>query len=197
MNIKKDNGADEADSEHALVFGQFKGKCHNCGKIGHKAANCHLKKDKQEVRSKTIICHHCKKPVHKKSDCFKLKRMLKEKGEEHGLASSTRDVILMSTSGTSEFTGHTWVGDSGASGHYCNNDAGMFDVKSISEEIRIGNGKTMKATKMGKLRCKVLQKNGNSLDVTLSEVKFVPELWILDKPVQYWESIEQWLQDWE
>ena len=135
MNIKKDDGVDEADSEQALVFGQFKGKCHNCGKIGHKAANCHLKKDKQEVGNKSVICHYCKKPGHKKSDCFRLKRKLEEKGEEHGLASNTTDVILMSTSEMSAFSAHTWVGDSGASGHYCNNDAGMFDVKSINEEI--------------------------------------------------------------
>jgi hypothetical protein len=36
----------------------------------------------------------------------------------------------------------------------------------------------MKATKVGKLRCKVLQKDGRSFEVILSEVKFVPELWI-------------------
>jgi hypothetical protein len=60
LNIKKDDGLDEEDAEQALVFGQFKGKCHNCRKIGHKAANCHLKKDKQNVANKSVICHYCK-----------------------------------------------------------------------------------------------------------------------------------------
>jgi hypothetical protein len=36
----------------------------------------------------------------------------------------------------------------------------------------------MTATKMGKLRCQILQKNGESLIVTLEDVKFVPDLWI-------------------
>ena len=38
MNAKKDDGADDGDAEQALVFGQFKGKFHNCGKIGHKVS---------------------------------------------------------------------------------------------------------------------------------------------------------------
>ena len=54
----------------------------------------------------------------------------------------------------------------------------MFDVKAISEEIRIGNGKTMRATKVGMLRCKVLQKDRKSFEVTLTEVKYAPELWV-------------------
>jgi hypothetical protein len=136
MNIKKDDELDERDSEQALVFGQFKGKCHNCGKIGHKATNCYLKKEKQNMENnKQVICHYCKKPGHKKTDCFKLKRKLQEKGEEHGLANSTTDIILMSTLESSAFSGHTWVGESGTSGQYCNNDKGMLDVKSINEEI--------------------------------------------------------------
>ena len=89
MNAKKDDGTDDGDAEQALVSGQFKGKCHNCGKIGHKSVNCHLRKDKPTVESKSVICHYCKKPGHKKSDCFKLKRKLEEKNEEHGLAGNT------------------------------------------------------------------------------------------------------------
>jgi hypothetical protein len=36
----------------------------------------------------------------------------------------------------------------------------------------------MTATKVGDLKCKVIQLDGSSLDVTLYEVKYVPELWI-------------------
>jgi hypothetical protein len=48
----------------------------------------------------------------------------------------------------------------------------------ILEDITVGNGNVMTATKMGKLRCQILQKSGESLVVTLEDVKFVPDLWI-------------------
>jgi hypothetical protein len=49
---------------------------------------------------------------------------------------------------------------------------------TICEDITVGNGNVMTATKMGKLRCEILHKNGESLVVTLEDVKFVPDLWI-------------------
>ena len=118
------------DSEQALLAGQFKGKCQNCGKIGHKAANCFLKKGKQD--DKSVVCFYCKKPGHMKSDCFKLKRKQKEKGN----IKDTADVVLMSLP-NSNFFAYTWVGDSGDSGHYCNSLEGMFDIESIDEEIKV------------------------------------------------------------
>ena len=54
----------------------------------------------------------------------------------------------------------------------------MMQKCTISGEIRIGNGKTMRATEVGKLRCKVLQKDREPFEVTLTEVKYVPELWV-------------------
>jgi hypothetical protein len=36
----------------------------------------------------------------------------------------------------------------------------------------------MKAIKVGSLKCHVIQLNGSSVDVTLEEVKYVPELWV-------------------
>ena len=48
----------------------------------------------------------------------------------------------------------------------------------ISEEITVGNGNVMMAKKIGKLRCEILQKNGEKLVITLQDVKYVPDLWI-------------------
>ena len=36
----------------------------------------------------------------------------------------------------------------------------------------------MMAKKIGKLRCEILQKNGEKLIITLQDVKYVPELWV-------------------
>jgi hypothetical protein len=36
----------------------------------------------------------------------------------------------------------------------------------------------MKATKVGSLKCHVIQRNGSTVYVALNEVKYVPELWL-------------------
>jgi hypothetical protein len=56
--------------------------------------------------------------------------------------------------------------------------ATMTPLCMTIEDITVGNGNVMTATKIGKLRCEILQKNGESLVVTLEDVKFVPDLWI-------------------
>jgi hypothetical protein len=69
-------------------------------------------------------------------------------------------VVFNSMSEGSEFLDIIWIGDSGASCHYCNSDKGLFDIKEVSESITVGNRKTMEATKIGNLRCEVEQVNG-------------------------------------
>jgi hypothetical protein len=86
------------------------------------------------------------------------------------------DVVFNSMSEGSEFTENIWIGDSGASCHYCNSDKGLFDIQEVSESITVGNGKTMEAIKIGKLRCNVKQVNGKIFQVVLQDVKYVPEL---------------------
>jgi len=77
-----------------------------------------------------------------------------------------------------DFSDNIWIGDSGASCHYCNSDEGLFDTKVISDKITVANGKKMQGIKIGKLRCDVKQRDGISFQITPQEVKFVPELWI-------------------
>ncbi len=55
-----------------------------------------------------------------------------------------------------------------------NNETGMFKVKTIQDEITIGNGKPLMATKIGKLKVDIMQKDGSSREVTLTGVKYVP-----------------------
>jgi hypothetical protein len=40
----------------------------------------------------------------------------------------------------------------------------------------VGNGKSMTATKVGSLKCFIIQVDGSGLEITLHEVKYVPEL---------------------
>ena len=55
-------------------------------------------------------------------------------------------------------------------------DDGLFDYEEIDEAVIIGDGKEMKATKIGKLRRTVHQADGSTLDIVLEEVKYVPGL---------------------
>ncbi|MGL4341755.1 MAG: reverse transcriptase domain-containing protein, partial [Lactococcus lactis] len=71
-----------------------------------------------------------------------------------------------------------WLGDSGASCHMCNNDEGMFNCRFVKSYIKIGNGKSLVSTKVGSKRVTVIQENGNTTDVVIEDVKYVPGLWV-------------------
>jgi hypothetical protein len=86
--------------------------------------------------------------------------------------------IEFDTKSKDKITPTTWLGDTGASCHLTNSDDGMFDVQVIKSPVKIGSGKTMNATKIGKKRLTVMQKDGSTQDVVLTDVKFVPELWV-------------------
>jgi gag-polypeptide of LTR copia-type len=83
--------------EHALYMGgKFKGKCHWCGKIGHKASECRLKiagkpkllqdnnkgfsnvnnnsNNNGNNKRKDLFCSYCKKKGHEVNECRKKKR---------------------------------------------------------------------------------------------------------------------------
>jgi hypothetical protein len=54
----------------------------------------------------------------------------------------------------------------------------LFKVERINESITVGNGKSMTATKVGSLKCRVIQVDGLELDITLYKAKYAPELWV-------------------
>ena len=58
-----------------------------------------------------------------------------------------------------------------------NNEYGMFNTKRISEKITVGNGKTIEATKVGKIKGVIQQQDGTTRNVIFDKVKFVPGLW--------------------
>lgn len=53
-----------------------KGSCFVCGKSGHKAVNCFLRKSNQNNDSgkSSNLCNYCKKPGHTRDNCFSLQR---------------------------------------------------------------------------------------------------------------------------
>jgi hypothetical protein len=77
-----------------------------------------------------------------------------------------------------KITDTTWLGDTGASCHLTNSDEGMFDVQVIKSPVKIGSGKSMTATKTRKKQMTVIPKDGSMQVILLTEVKYVPELWV-------------------
>ena len=107
-----------------------------------------------------------------------------KEGNENILMVTTEDQVqinetsLLSKENDQQIGNNTWLGDTGASTHYVKSDEGMFDVKLIDEPVKVGNGKSMRATKVGSLKMTVLQANGDTKNITLENVKYVPELWV-------------------
>lgn len=66
-----------------------------------------------------------------------------------------------------------WLGDSAASAHMGKDDEGMHDVQETDNPVTVGNGKVLRAPKVGKLRRTLHQKDGSTMDVVLQDCKCV------------------------
>jgi hypothetical protein len=94
-------------------------------KLGTRLSNVKSKKDSNDRSndgvSKPLFCAYCKQTGHLKTNCFKLIR--RAEGNSGGsVRTGVADVVFNSMSEGSEFTENIWIGDSGASCHYCNSD---------------------------------------------------------------------------
>jgi hypothetical protein len=107
MSEDENNSTSEGNALNAV---QFKGRCHNCGKYGHKGANCRNKtyngsngnhKGGTKTNGKSGgfkgNCNHGKKYGHKVVDCYTKK---KEQGKEQaknavGGKKQDKEVILL------------------------------------------------------------------------------------------------------
>ena len=95
--------------------------------------------------------------------------------ERNKISTTVSDEIVFGAKEV-DFSGNTWIGDSGASCHMTNDDTGMFGTTEIDEIITIGNGKPMRAKKVGSVKFELVQKDGSKRQFVMSNVKFVPEL---------------------
>ena len=58
-----------------------------------------------------------------------------------------------------------------------NLDDGIFETIYIDEQVNVGNSTKTTATKIGKWRGVIYQKDGTKKNIVLDKVKLVPELW--------------------
>jgi hypothetical protein len=79
MNMKSSNSSEGDNFEETALFtGKFKGKCRNCGQIGHKLFQCKNQGSHNGGNnghsSGGNFCLYCCKPGHDRKNCFKLKK---------------------------------------------------------------------------------------------------------------------------
>jgi hypothetical protein len=71
---------------------------------------------------------------------------------------------------------HMWIGDTGASYHFTNDDTAFIDWTPINHVIGVGNGNLITASKIGTVRLEVQQRSGKRNIVILQGCKFAKEL---------------------
>jgi hypothetical protein len=89
---------------------------------------------------------------------FLKKKQVEENGNGtgNGVAGTVTDIVPSSVDSEREVDNEICIGDRGASCHYRNENEGLYEYKTISEEISGGNSNVMIAKKVDKLRCGIL-----------------------------------------
>lgn len=193
LNISdaKDGNGEE---ESALFVKAFKGRCHSCGKWGHKGSECQEKAKDTNLGFKQSKghngkpkfdgeCNYCKKYGHREVDCFKKKREQGKPAENANASFETKTEIVLTVCEVCSLVDEddhkiqSWVGDSGASSHMVNSLDGVTDVVHASTTVKIGDSTCMEATKRGRYKGTVMQADGSETAISM-DVLYVPDLWI-------------------
>ena len=177
FGIGREKKSEESESA-LYAGKHFKGTCNICGKQGHKAVNCRNKSTNNSNGGTTsrnqsnsqsgensgnnrnggtsranIQCNYCNKNGHIERFCFKKRDDEARAREEARLSEEVEDEVVLtmeeayrvSESVNTEFT---WIGDSGASSNMTNSLNGVYNQTDIDVNIRIGDGRCIKATNL-------------------------------------------------
>jgi len=159
---------DSDDAVALMVTNKFKGACNVCGKIGHKGSDCFtLEKNKAKKEE------YFKKMKERKGKGKKNKS--KNKDKESKPPQEETEIVLMANQ-CEKFDRYTWIADSGASSHMCNDLSVMVDLKDTNQTISIGDGRKMQAVKVGMVRGEVRKENGAMQQIVLTNVSYIPDL---------------------
>ena len=177
--------AGEDDKERGFSATQlFKGKCHKCQRVGHKAHDCRSGGVQPGVKGKSRPkCTYCSKPGHAADKCYKKQR---EEGEEKANMARTKPEVCFNVSlapetaakvtnggcnGQNSVNDDSYLVDSGCSGHMTNNTKHYVKTEDICKDIVVATGNGVTARQQGVVRMMV----GNTM-VMLDPVLLVPEL---------------------
>ena len=160
-------------------------KCAHCGKMGHISDKCWFKYGRTENAnfgidnrrySDIILTAMDNTEENNKAGSARWQHVAREKCRNENVNFTAASQQIEFGAKEMEVSNNFWIGDSGASCHMTNDDTGLEEISKIDEEIMIGDGKPMKATKVGRMKMEMIKNDGSKQQFTLSNVKYVPEL---------------------
>ena len=131
-----------------------------------------------------LTCHFCKKPGHFKRNCRKFAAQLQankdsaNKAAARESSSSSDDEAMVVSHALSATSKGTWIIDSGATCHMCNDRTLFSQLHSLqsSQEVTLGDGHVLQATSEGTVPLQMLLPDGRSKKCNLHNVLLVPKL---------------------
>ena len=180
---------------------QYKLDCRTCGKKGHKSAECWsnpLNAHKRPPRKEAALtvadgnkkmCNYCKRPGHLEETCWKKAKDGKGKGGSSKESAAamlisianlqfTKPSINLSSYQQDQPSPDTFIADSGATCHMRGSLNGMYNLQPYVSDIVVGSGATIKSVSKGDYKGIVVKPDGKTLDVILTDVLYIPDLWV-------------------
>lgn len=171
----KERAGEGTDGETKAMTGQhrWKGKgpkCHHCGRFGH------IKRDCEELSSRSDS--HQKEGEWKKTKHKAHKAQEKRRDTSSSDSESTGLVVSHALSASSVEAQDSWIVDSGATCHMCNDEKLFVELRSLEEpqEVTLGDGYAVEATGRGVVALEVTTTGDKTKKCKLHDVLYVPKL---------------------
>jgi hypothetical protein len=131
-----------------------------------------------EVGAIWFVHQHRLQPSHRRSYMTpSQQRMFQDNRRDLG-ALTVKAERTNSVSANISMVKYMWLGDSDSFCHVANDTAGMFDYSRIYSYLKIGHGKYMYSSRIGKKKVMIVQANGSTLDLILCDCIYVPDICI-------------------
>jgi len=166
---------------------KFRGRCRNCGGLGHKAVDC--RKPRRADSSASRKCYYCGQEGHIKSRCPERKKDIEELDRMHS-ANIGNVVNDSNDDNTTRIEGYFGARecvhcddnacirklcvDSGCSTSMVPSKEMLEGYKQSTTWVRIGDGSKIKAVGVGTMRVKLVDSFGNRCLLKVDRVLHVP-----------------------